>query len=145
LRHNQTVRGPESFEQLIAFIEAHLTRPVHQTPAPDGSITFTSGEPVEAHVRLSSSRVTVFEHAVLWERVEAPTARPRALGSVNWRRLPEHTVMSVVGTLIKAARERRQATYRACRACNQRTPPEWLDDDDVCESCAARGFGGMVH
>jgi hypothetical protein len=137
--------GPEAFEQLIAYIEAHLTAPVHQTPAPDGSITFTSGDPIEVHVRLSSSRVTVFEHQVVWENSTAPTARPRQVGSANWRRLPEHTVMAVVGGLIKGARERRLQAFRSCHACGQATPPEWLHDDETCQSCYERDFGGVVH
>lgn len=137
--------GPERFEQLIAFIEAHLTPPVHQTPAPDGSITFTSGDPIEVHVRLSASRITVFEHQVVWESPTAPTAHPRQVGSVSWRRLPEHAVMTVVGALIKGARERRVATYRSCRVCGRPTPPESLLDDEVCESCAEQELGGVVH
>ncbi len=137
--------NPESFEELIAFIEAHLSRPVSQEHASDGSITFTSGDPIELHVRLSASRVVVLEHQVVWEDPSAPTARPRTVGAVNWRRLPEHTVMTVIGALIKGARERRVATYRMCQVCDRPTPPEWLGGDDVCQTCLEHGFGSVVH
>ncbi|MGE5242596.1 MAG: hypothetical protein ACM3SQ_00025 [Betaproteobacteria bacterium] len=137
--------GPERFEELIAFIEAHLGQPVHQTPAPDGSVTFTSGDPIEVHVRLSATRVTVFEHHVVWEGPTTPTARPRQVGSVSWRRLSDNAVMTVISALIKGARERRLASYAACQVCGQPTPPEWLLDDDVCQNCAEQDLSGVVH
>jgi hypothetical protein len=49
--------------------------------------------------------------------------------------------MSVVATLIDAARESRLGKFRVCRFCNGRTPPELLHEDDVCQACAQQHLG----
>jgi hypothetical protein len=80
---------------------------------------------------------------VRWETPFRPVPRPRRVGTVNWRRLPESSVMNVVGQLIKGAREMRLSRYRVCRFCRKTTPPEWLGGEDVCEACAESEIGAV--
>lgn len=55
------MRGPERFEQLIAFIDSHLAQPVRQDAAADGAVTFVSGDPAEVVVRLTRASIVVFD------------------------------------------------------------------------------------
>ena len=133
----------ERYEQLIAFLTTHLPAPVEQMEHDGGILVFTGGSPGEVVARLTGSHVIVEEFAVRWETPMTPLVQPRRVGVVNWRRLPESTVMNVVGQLIKGARERRTASYRSCRFCGKTTPPEWLQDDDTCQGCAASEMGAV--
>jgi hypothetical protein len=51
--------------------------------------------------------------------------------------------MSIVQSLIDAARERRAGRFRTCRVCGERRPPEWMAQE-VCEDCA-EGRLDVVH
>jgi hypothetical protein len=133
----------ERYEQLIAFLSTHLPPPVEQVDEPNGIMVFRGGSPVEVIATLTHTSVIVVEHAVRWETPTTPVDRPRRVGAVNWRRLPESTLMNVVGQLIKGAREMRRSRYRACRFCGRTNPPEWLHSDDVCQGCAEAETGAI--
>lgn len=126
----------ERYEQLIAFLGSQLPAPVEQQPGDDGSIIFTGGAPAEVVAHLTASSVIVSEFAGVWESADTFVVRPRRVGLVKWRRLSETAVMNTVATLIKGAREVRQARYRTCHSCGESHPPEWLFDDDLCQRCA---------
>ena len=125
----------EHYEQLLAFISTHIPTPFTQEDA-EGVVIFTGGEPGEVVVRLTDRAVIVEEYAMQWETPDMPVLRPRRVGMVRWRRLPESQLMSVVGDLIKGAREKRRARYRACFFCGKTSPPEWMADETACRSCA---------
>jgi hypothetical protein len=131
----------QNLEEWLAFITTHLTQPVSQDTAPDGSTYFIGGEPGEVIVRLTRSTVTVWEYAVSLEMPHAPAVQPLRVGSVVWRRIPNASAISAVHSLIEAARVSRLSKFSVCSQCDRRTPPESMHDDDVCESCARRGLG----
>jgi hypothetical protein len=133
----------ERYEQLIAFLTTHLPTPIEQEEQ-DGILVFTGGEPGEVVARLTNSSVIIEEYAVKWETPFKPVVNPRRVGAVNWRRLPETTLMTVVGQMIKGAREVRLSRYRPCRFCGKTNPPEWQQGDDVCQACATSQLG-VVH
>ena len=135
---------PERFEQLIAFLGSQLPAPVDQQSLADGSIQFTGGEPPAVVALLTQSSLVVSEFAGVWETPFTFVARPRRVGVVKWRRLPENALLAVVSSLIKGAREARLAAFQTCVYCGQRTAPEWLHDEGVCQSCADR-HSGQVH
>jgi hypothetical protein len=136
--------APERFEQLIAFLTSHLEEPVEQQSGTDGSITFTSGVPGEVVVHLTENSVDVAEFAGAWETPHAFLVRPRRIGLLKWRRLPENELFNALGHLIKGARDARRARYRTCRYCAASNPPEWMQTADVCTECAARQMD-LVH
>jgi hypothetical protein len=127
----------EHYEQLLAFISTHVPTPFTQDEA-DGAVVFTGGLPGEVIVRLTPTAVIVDEYAVRWETPSNQVLRPRRVGSVKWRRLPESELMTIVDQLIKGAREMRRGRYRTCRVCGKNKPPEWLIDGDICHDCADR-------
>ncbi len=133
----------ERYEQVIAFLTAHLPTPVEQEDR-DGVLVFTGGDPGEVVARLTHSSVIIEEYSVRLELARRPVVQPRRVGSANWRRLSETALMTVVGQLIKGAREVRLSRYRACRFCGKTNPPEWQHGDDVCHACAADSFD-VVH
>jgi len=143
--HNRTVSLDERFEQLIAFLGSQLPAPVDQEQADEGSIIFTGGTPAEVIVQLTRSAVTVLEYAGNWDTPDRFVVKPRHVGTVKWRRLPETATMNAVSALIKGARETRLHRYRHCSVCGEKTPPESLfGDDDVCGACAGPQ-GYLVH
>jgi hypothetical protein len=137
--------GSERYEQLIAFLGAQLPQPVEeQTGADGGELVFTGGEPVEVVVYLTGTSVIVAEFAGRWESPCRFVPRPRKVGTLRWRRLPETVLQQALSALIKGARERRLATYQTCQSCGKHRPPEWLHGDAVCRACAEQ-CGGMIH
>jgi hypothetical protein len=132
----------ERYEQLIAYLSAHLPAPVEQEDQ-QGILVFTGGDPTEVIVRLSRSSVIVEEYFAEWATPYRLVERPRRVGIVHWRRLPESTLMSVIGQLIKGAREMRRSRFRDCRFCGTTNPPEWQHGDDVCQACAATELGAV--
>ena len=130
------MRLDERFEQLIAFIGSQLGAPVDQESADEGTLIFTGGTPPEVIVQLTQSSVSVLEYAGTWEAPEQFVVKPRLVGTVRWRRLPETPTMNAVSALIKGAREMRLGRYRRCSVCDEHTPPESLVADDVCSMCS---------
>ena len=135
---------PERFEQLIAYLESQLPAPVDQQTLADNSIQFTGGDPPVVVALLTHTSVVVSEFAGVWETPFSFVAKPRRVGIVKWRRLPENSLLAAISALIKGAREARLASFQVCRFCGQRTAPEWLHDDSVCQSCADQQ-SGRVH
>ena len=131
----RAVSEHERFEQLIAFIGSQLPGPVDQQQAGDGSMVFTGGAPAEVVVNLADASVIVSEYAGIWESPDRFVVRPRRVGMLKWRRLPETSMMNALSALIKGAREMRLSRYRPCTVCGTKHPPEALFGDDVCYSC----------
>jgi len=135
----------ERFEQIIAYVSSQLPRPVDQRPAGDGaSLRFIGGDPPEVVVLLTDSSVVVSEFAGVWETAFHFVVKPRRVGVVKWRRLPETPLMNALGALLKGARDARLARFQVCSYCGRNTPPEWLHDDHVCEACSEL-HSGAIH
>jgi len=135
---------PERFEQLIAYLASQLPAPVEQLTLADDAIQFTGGDPPTVVALLTHSSVVVSEFAGVWETPFSFVAKPRRVGIVKWRRLPENALLAAVSALVKGAREARLAAFQICRSCGNRTAPEWLYDEGICQSCADRE-SGRVH
>jgi hypothetical protein len=138
------VDAPERFDQLIAFLESNLPAPVERQEAGDGSMHFTAGEPAEVVVALTDNSVVVSEFAGVWESPFTLAARPRRVGVLKWRRLPETPLFNALSALIKGARDARHSRFQTCRYCGHSTAPEWMHNDGVCQSCADQ-HSGAVH
>ena len=134
---------PERYEQLIAYLDSQLPAPVEQHASDDGSLQFTGGDPPEVVALLTNTSVIVSEFAGMWESPFTFTAKPRRVGVVKWRRLPENALLAALSAMIKGARDARLATFQACQYCGQRTPPEWLHDAGVCQACSDRHTGAI--
>lgn len=126
---------PEDFEQWIAFIAAQLGPGATHESRAEGWIYLSDGDPPLVIVRLTPVSVTVWEYAAMRQWPRTPAA-PIRIGSVMYRRAPEETATTLIGSLITAARESRLAKYRPCVVCDTRTAPEWLDEEGVCWTCA---------
>jgi len=138
------VVNEERFEQIIAFLGSQLPKPIDQQDADDGSIMFMAGDPIEVVVRLTESNVVVSEFDGTWETSFHFAVKPRRVGVLKWRRLPESELMNALAALIKGARLARLSRYRLCVYCGQSTATELLQGEDICESCAERNKG-VVH
>jgi hypothetical protein len=133
----------ERYEQMMAFLASQLPAPVEQREMEDESIQFTGGDPPEVIARLTQTSVSVSVFAGVWKSAFDFAVRPRRVGVVKWRRLPENALLAALSALIKGAREARQASFQICQYCGRRTPPEWLHDTGVCQSCSDRHSGSL--
>lgn len=138
------MEAPERFEQLIAFLDSNLPAPVERQESADGSVQFTGGEPPQVVVMLTDTTVVVAEFAGAWQSSFTFAAKPRRVGLLKWRRLPETPLFNALTALIKGAREARQARFHECRHCGRSTAPEWMHDDGVCQACADQ-HSGAIH
>ncbi len=135
------VAATERYEQLIAFLSSQLPTPVDEGGGAGGSIVFTGGDPPEVVAELTASSVIVSEFAAVWEQPHKLAPRPRRVGTVNWKRLPETALLNVISQLIRGAAQVRRARYRTCQVCEAVHPPEWMFDEHVCHHCAEREVG----
>jgi hypothetical protein len=136
--------NPERYEQLIAYLDSQLPQPVEHRTFDSGALQFTAGDPAQVVVLLTDTSVIVSEFAGVWETPFSFVAAPRRVGLVKWKRLPETSVMNAIAALIKGAREARLSQFQTCQYCGAHTAPEWLQDDHVCQACAAADLG-VVH
>lgn len=136
--------APERYEQLIAFLDSNLPSPVDRQEAADGSVQFIGGEPAEVVVALTETSVIVSEFSGVWESPFTFVARPRRVGVLKWRRLPETALWNALTALLKGAREARLSRFQVCRYCGRSTAPEWMHDDGVCQACADQ-HSGAIH
>jgi hypothetical protein len=135
---------PERYEQLIAFLDSNLPSPVDRQDAADGSIQFVAGDPAEVVVSLTDTSVIVSEFSGVWESPFTFVAKPRRVGIVKWRRLPETPLLNALTALVKGAREARLSRFEVCSYCGHNTAPEWMHDDGVCQACADQ-HSGAIH
>jgi hypothetical protein len=138
------MNAPERYEQLIAFLSSNLQAPVDRQEHEDGSIQFIGGDPAEVVALLTDTSVIVSEFSGVWETPFKFAAKPRRVGVLKWRRLPESALWNALGALIKGARDARFSRFRTCVYCGRRTAPEWLHDAGVCQACADQ-HSGVIH
>jgi hypothetical protein len=131
-----------TIEEWHAFIAAHLPEPVRVEEGAGDDIWFTGGDPGQVIVRLRPRSIAVYEYTVRAE-TGPPAVFPRLVGSLRPRGVDDSRAMSIVQSLIDAARERRAGRFRVCRVCGERRPPEWMAQE-VCEDCA-EGRLDVVH
>jgi hypothetical protein len=128
----------ERYEQLIAYLSSRLTEPVDQHEYADGSLQFTAGDPPEVLVLLTDTSVIVSAFSAMGEAPHGLIVKPRRVGVLKWRRLPENELFVALAALLKGARETRTAQFRVCEECGRGTPPERLSSDSLCQDCADR-------
>jgi hypothetical protein len=104
----------------------------------DGTIVMVGGDPGEVIVRVDGSKVSIAMVRVSWDGPYTPVVRPIKFATLNWRRLPAFTLIMALHGLIIAVREVRTTKYRRCERCGKTKPPEWMHDQQTCQSCAAR-------
>src|SRR5437867_1386500 len=113
------MRAPmsERYEQLLAFLGSQLPAPITQHAEPDGEVQFIGGDPAEVVVVLTHTKVVVCEFAGVWETPFKFSAKPRSMGLLKWRRIPETALWSALSALIKGARDARLSRFQVCRYC----------------------------
>ena len=94
-------------------------------------------------VRLKGTSIAVFEYSVERQARRA-VVMPLRVGSLRSRGLDDTRAMGIVSALIDATRERRTARFQTCVYCDRRTPPEWMADEQACQTCGGE-HRGAVH
>lgn len=133
---------PEGWEDWLAFFAAQLPQPLDRDEV-EGVVTFVAGDPGEVIVQLTPHVIRVAEYVASREAAAtrgtpgATGARARWLGRIYWQRMPPTAAISVVESLVGAARETRRSRFRTCPWCERHLPPEQMLDETTCRRCAA--------
>jgi hypothetical protein len=135
---------PIDREYLLQEIQELLPDPVREETQLDGDVVLVGGDPGEVIVRISGSKFSIAVFTIRWDGPHTPVVRPKQLATLNWQRLPASTAMMTLHGLISAAVEIRRAKYRKCERCGETKPPEWMHDEQTCQSCAEKHLG-VVH
>ena len=131
-------------ESLLDEINRLLPDPIRDETQLDGDVVLVGGDPGEVIVRISGSKVSIAVFSIRWDGPYTTVVRPKQLATLNWKRLPASTTMMTLHGLVSAAVEIRRAKYRKCERCGETKPPEWMHDDQTCQSCAEKHLG-VVH
>ena len=131
-------------DDLLQEIQELLPDPIREETQLDGDVVLVGGDPGEVIVRISGSKLSIAVYSVQWEGPHTPLVRPKLLATLNWQRLPEATVMLTLHELVSVAVQIRRAKYRKCERCGETKPPEWMHDEQTCQSCAEQHLG-VVH
>jgi len=126
---------------LLREIWELLPNPLREETQLDGSLVIGGGDPGKVIVRINGNKVSIAVFSIRWDGPGEPTVRPKQLATLNWKRLPSATTMMTLHGLISAAIEIRRSKYRKCEKCEETIPPEWMHDEDICQSCAERHLG----
>ena len=135
---------PIDRDGLLRKLRELLGASIREETQLDGTIVMVGGDPGEVIVRVGRSKVSIALFRVSWDGPHTPVVRPINFATLNWRRLPASTLKMTLHGLIIAVREVRTATYRRCERCGKTKPPEWMHDQQTCQSCAER-YLGVVH
>jgi hypothetical protein len=137
-------REPIDRDGLLRELRELLGVSIREETQLDGTIVLVGGDPGEVIVRVGGSKVSIALLRVCWDGPHTPVVRPIRFANLNWRRLPAPTLMMTLPGLIAAVREVRTANYRRCERCGETRPPEWMHDQNTCQSCAEQHLG-VVH
>jgi hypothetical protein len=142
----KTMTDLESIDRdcLLKEVQEILPEPVRQETQLDGDVVLVGGDPGEVIVRIGGSKVSIAVYSVRWEGPHTPVVRPKQLATLNWKRLPASRTMMELHSLIESAVEIRRSKYGKCVRCGETNPPEWMHDENTCQSCAER-YLGVVH
>jgi len=103
---------------------------------------WAGGTPGEVLVGFGKQTIWIAPYSMVWSnQVAVPWAMPFA--RILHSALPEEPeyALETFEYLIKAARTLRLSTYQACSMCKQTKPPEWMHNEEVCQSCAEKHLG----
>jgi len=131
-------------EARLDEIKRLLPDPMREETQLDGDVVLVGGDPGEVIVRIGGSKVSIAMYSVRWEGPHTPVVRPKELATLNWKRLPASRTIMELYSLIESAVEIRRAKYGKCVRCGNTNPPEWMHDENTCQSCAER-YLGVVH
>ena len=135
---------PIDRDYLLQELQEQLPNPIREETQLDGDFVLVGGDPGEVIVRISGSKVSIAVFSIRWDGPYTTVVRPKQLAALNGKRLPASTTMVTLHRLISAAVEIRRAKYRKCERCGETKPPEWIHDDQTCQSCAEKHLG-VVH
>jgi hypothetical protein len=129
---------------LLDEIKRLLPDPFREDAQLDGDVVLVGGDPGDVIVRVGRSKVSIAVYSVRWEGPHTPVVRPKQIATLNWKRLPASRTMMELHNLIESAVEIRRSKYGKCVRCGETNPPEWMHDENTCQSCAER-YSGVVH
>lgn len=130
-------------DNLIRDICTLFPEPVSEEAAGDG-VRLIGGDPGEVVAFVNGDDVVFSQFALEWDGPHSPVIRPVPIATVCWVNLLKKERQRLFTSLVEMIVKRRRKLYRTCQYCEENTPPEWLHDDQTCQSCAERHLG-IVH
>ncbi|MCC7337867.1 MAG: hypothetical protein IT422_22495 [Pirellulaceae bacterium] len=126
---------------LVREIEGMLPQPFEHQDNLDGEAVWIGGDPGEVIVRMSDTQIAVSVYTMLWGSPHTMTVLPVPLGVLDWGNVPAAQMSMLLQILVGSASDLRKSSYRNCETCDQLNPPEWMHDENICQSCAQTHLG----
>ena len=98
--------------------------------------TFVGDEPDEVIVQIKGSKLAISVFSRLWDGPSSLVVHPIPIATLNWRRIPFELLQPELTSLIATARKIRRSKFRKCIKCGDSKPPEWMHDEQTCQSCS---------
>ncbi len=102
----------------------------------DGIHTFVGNEPDEVIVQIKGSKLAISVFSRRWDGPSSLVVHPIPIATLNWRRIPFDLLKTELTSLIETARKIRRSKFRKCLKCGDTKPPEWMHDEQTCQSCS---------
>jgi len=102
----------------------------------NGIHTFVGDVPDEVVVQIKGSKVAISVFSMRWDSPSTPVVNPVPKATLNWRRIPVNQLRLELISLIGIAQEIRRSKFRKCLKCGHSKPPEWMHDQQTCQSCS---------
>jgi len=131
-------------DELIECVRSYLPSPIETETAIGGAVILTAGQPGEVIVKITGKRVRVGLFTIRWDGPHTPVVYPEWLATLYWKNLPRTEMTTLLHLVISRTSKLRRDTYGKCSRCGESKPPEWMHDEETCQSCAER-YLGVVH
>jgi hypothetical protein len=102
----------------------------------DGIHIFLGDEPDEVIVQIKGSKLAISVFSRRWDGPSSLIVHPIPIATLNWRRIPFELLHPELTSLIEIARKIRRSKFRKCLKCGDTKPPEWMLDEQTCQSCS---------
>jgi hypothetical protein len=102
---------------------------------PEAGAWFASGEPSLALIAVAQNQVTIAEPEISWLTPYTPVLRARY--EVSRPLEPRKGLLAWLVRELERKSISRLSQFRRCSECDNTKPPEWMHDEELCQSCAA--------
>lgn len=102
----------------------------------NGVYTFVGDEPDEVIVQFSGSKLAISVFSRRWDGPSSLVVHPIPIATMYWRRIPFDLLKTELTSLIETALYIRRSKFRKCLKCGDTKPPEWMHDEQTCQSCS---------
>ena len=102
-----------------------------------------AGDPPEVVAQVSDEGLLIAPYRAQWQGPHKLKVVVSDTDIVGWGDLAGTTeqLQTYLSQKVEAAQKARKTTFKVCSLCDKSTPPEWMHDENACQSCASNIYG----